>query len=113
MGAARYNLTIEQGANYSKTFTYTDTTVDLTGYSARMQIRESFSSVSTLADLSTTGSGLSISVPSRSVTINLAASTTAALSFTSGVYDLEIVSPANTVTRLLEGTVTLSKEVTK
>ena len=41
------------------------------------------------------------------------ATQSAALDFNSAVYDLEIVSPAGVVTRLVQGTVTLSREVTR
>ena len=46
-------------------------------------------------------------------TITMTAAATALLNFSSLKYDLEAVSGAGTVTRLLEGIITLSKEVTK
>ncbi len=113
MVAAKYNLYIEQGCNFDKSFVYQDTTVDLTGYSARMQVRAAVTSSTALLDLHTSSTGLSISVPDRSVSINLSPSVTAALSFDTAVYDLELITATGGVTRLLNGDVTLSKEVTK
>lgn len=45
MSAGAYNILAEQGATYAQTFTYRDTTdalVNLTGYTARMQVRENY-----------------------------------------------------------------------
>ena len=43
MAAAQYDILIEQGATFSRTFVWKDSSevaVDLTGYTARMQIRK-------------------------------------------------------------------------
>jgi hypothetical protein len=47
------------------------------------------------------------------VTLALTAAQSAALDFDRAYYDIEIVSPAGVVTRLVQGTVTLSREVTR
>ena len=54
-----YNITAWQGADYDKTFTVTQngTALNWTGYSARMQVRDSSDATATLLSL-TNGSGI-------------------------------------------------------
>lgn len=127
MSAGIYNFTIEQGTTVVKQFTYKDSTgspVDLSGYSASMEIRETYTSSGYVSSFSgsaaVTGSeGLSIIASSGSATkgtveLRINASTTSAYTFTSAVYDLEITKTTDgTVSRLLQGSIVLSPEVTK
>lgn len=116
MAAASHDFTIEQGVTTSKSFVWKDsegTVIDLTGYSARMQIRSSIDSTTTLLSATNANGQLVITAAQGKVTLTLTATETAALDFSTGVYDLELVSNAGVVTRLVEGSVTLSKEVTK
>lgn len=116
MSAALHNFTIEQGVTTAKSFVWKDSNgdvIDLTGYTARMQIREAFTSSSTILSATNQNGQLVITANQGKVTLTLTATETAALTFTTGVYDLELVSASGTVTRLVEGTVTLSKEVTR
>lgn len=116
MAAASHDFTIEQGVTTAKSFIWKDSAgevIDLTGYTARMQIRESITSTSTLLSATTANGQLVIVAAQGKVTLTLTATETAALSFTTGVYDIEMVSSGGAVTRLVEGTITLSKEVTR
>ena len=116
MAAATHDFIIEQGVTTSKAFIWKDSAgdvIDLTGYSARMQIRESLASNSTLLSATNANGQLVIAAADGKVTLTLTATETAALTFTSGLYDLELVSSGGTVTRLVQGTVTLSKEITR
>lgn len=85
---------------------------DLSGYTARMQIRKSKSSTSSEIELTTSNGRITISGTNGLITCTIAASDTANLDFDKAYYDLEIVT-GSTVERLLEGKVTLSKEVTR
>ena len=127
MSAGKYNFTIEQGTTVIKQFTYKDsagTVVDLSNYSASMQIRPDYTSDAILSFSGSTSSptssqGLAIFAPSGSSTkgliqLTIDATTTENLNFTSSVYDLEIKnSTTGAVTRLLQGSIGLSLEVTK
>lgn len=127
MSAGRYNFTIEQGTTVIKQFTYKDsagTVVDLSNFSASMQIRPDYTSnpiVSFTGSASspTSSQGLVIFAPSGSSTkgliqLTIDATTTETFNFTSSVYDLEIKnSTTGAVTRLLQGSIGLSLEVTK
>ena len=125
MPAGRYNLLIEQGATFEIELQYKDSNgvvVDLTGYSGRLQIRPSIGSPTAYLCLSSSlqpdGTGLNFSgsngstpPTSGSIGVYISAATSSLLTFNTGVYDLEIQS-GSFVTRLLQGNVQLSKEVT-
>jgi|TARA_R110000824_G_scaffold205924_3_gene390885 hypothetical protein len=113
--AFSYNLTINQGATFTKTFTYKSggNAVDLSTYTARMQIRTSYDASSTLVSLTSGASDITLA-SNGVITVTIAASVTTAMAApNTGVYDLEIVASNGTVTRLLQGNVTISPEVTK
>jgi len=125
MAAGRYNIVIEQGATYQIELQYKDSTnipINLTGYSGRMQIRPSIGSPTSYLYLSSSlqpdGTGLNFSgsngttpPASGSIGIFISATTSSLFTFINGVYDLEIQS-GSIVTRLLQGNVQVSKEVT-
>ena len=117
MAAAQADLVIEQGATFSQSFQWTDSSgaaVDLTGYTGRMQIRQNVSASTTIADLTTANGGIVINGATGTVTAKIAATDTSAMTFSQAVYDLELIAPDGiTVTRLVQGGVTLSKEVTR
>lgn len=115
MSAGQYDITIEQGATWQRNIVWKDSTgtpIDITGYSARMQIRTRKSSTSTLLSIDQ-DDYISVGTTDGLLEISIPASVTAALDFRGAVYDIEIESPSGTVYRLLEGTAELSKEVTR
>jgi hypothetical protein len=110
-----YNITLYQGATYQQQFTWKDQNnnpINLTGYTARMQIRESHDAASPFVTLST-GSGITLGGVAGTITLTISDSQTSAMTQSSGVYDIELVSSLGTVTRLLEGNVIISREVTR
>lgn len=84
--------------------------VDLTGANARMQIRAGLGGA-LLLELNTENGGLAITGPGT-LTRTMSAAQTAALTWADGVYDLEVEYADGTVQRYLQGTVTVSREVT-
>lgn len=114
MAAASYDIFCEQGATLSLALTYRDSDgdlVNLTGYTARLQVRESVNAASTLVSL-TSSSGITLGGSAGTIQITLSATTTAGLPKGTYVYDLELVS-GGTVTRLLKGKFTVDPEVTR
>jgi len=125
MAAGKYSFIIEQGSTYQSELVYKDSAgepIDLTDYSARMQIRPSPGSTTLYLTLSSSlgpdGSGLNLnglngSTPktSGSIGIIISAYSSSLLTFDQAVYDLELYS-GSFVTRIIEGRVQLSKEVT-
>lgn len=86
--------------------------VDLTGYTARMQIRPKLESSTIIHELTTENSGITIDNTNKTIGLNIAATTTDDFDFVSAVYSLEMVKP-NLVVPFLTGTVGLVKEVTR
>jgi len=115
MAATTYDILIEQGATYSQVITYKDNgvAVNLTGYTARMQVRATLESASTLVELTTANSRIALGGAAGTITLTIAAADTAALTSGRGVYDLELVSGSGIVTRLLQGVATISRNVTR
>lgn len=131
MSAGRYPLYIEQGASLDFEVQYLDSEgnpVDLTGYSARMQIRPSTDSSTVYVTLSSSlqpdGTGLNMSgshslkpPTSGSIGVFISSCTSSLFTFNDAVYDLELFVPydggCNYVTRLIQGPVRLSQEVTR
>lgn len=87
--------------------------VNLTGYTARMQIRRSKTASTTVASLTTENSRIALGGTSGTITFSMSATDTALLEPSQYVYDLEVESAGGVVTRLLEGLVVVSGEVTR
>ena len=111
--AAIANLTIDQGATFSSDVTVKDANnnaFDLTGYTASAKMAKGFSSTRTRTSITCT-----ISTPATSgvVTLSLTADQTTNLDEGRYVYDLEILqTSSSTVTRVIEGIITVRPQVT-
>ena len=112
MSAARYDLVIDQGSDFAIEFTIAESGIvkDLTGYSARAQLRASKSASSVSATFT-----CSIPAPTNGkISMTLPNGTSTALTAGRFYYDLEIYTSSDTlVSRLLFGEVTLTQEVTR
>jgi hypothetical protein len=117
MAAAKLKLTIEQGATFRKTLTWKAGTpavpVDLTGCTARMQIRSEITSATILVTLTTENGGIILGGAAGTIELFIDPVATAAITWTAGVYDLEVVFSLTDVRRLLYGVVAVSPEVTR
>ena len=111
MAAGKYNFTLEQGATFSREITVQDSgsAMNLTGYTPRMQMRSTHDSSSIALTFDTSISNAS----QGKIQISKAATDTAAIEEGIYVYDLEIESGGGTITRLMEGNVTVTPEVTR
>jgi|TARA_R110001592_G_scaffold58814_5_gene178104 hypothetical protein len=111
--AALANLLIDQGASFSSTITVfnsDDTIFDLTGYTGASQVRKSYSSSSASATFTVS---FASDRSTGQVTLTLTPTQTAALEEGRYVYDVEVTSTDSTVTRVLQGTVTVSPNATR
>ena len=87
--------------------------VDLTGYTADMQVRKFVDSTSVLVELSTANGRITINGALGQINLTLTAAQTAALSpADSYVYDLNLTSPSGYVYKILQGTFILNASVT-
>lgn len=89
------------------------TPVDLSGFTARMDIRRTVASDDAEVSLTTENGGIALDNALKTITITIEATATDDLDFASGVYDLEMVSGAGVVTMLLAGSVAVVSEVTR
>lgn len=109
------NLVIYQGTTFNPVLTWKNednTLVNLTSYTARMQGRSTVNSPVTLFSLTTENGGITLGGAAGTISLLMTAAQTTAL-IANGVYDLELISAGGIVTRLLQGTITLSAEVTR
>lgn len=112
------NITVYQGATFKKEWAIYDSEDDspynLVGWTARMQIRAKKKSETPMIELTTENGGIVLDTTTDQSTITIYISAEDTASFSSGgVYDLELIDEYRNVTRIMEGTVTLSTEVTR
>jgi hypothetical protein len=116
MTAGIYNATIDQGATWSVTVLYKNsdgTAINLTGFTAAMQVRQQYSSETAELTLSSPSNGIVITGATGTVLITISAAQTRALEEGYYVYDVELTSPSALVTRLIQGQLTVAPEVTR
>jgi hypothetical protein len=120
--AGTYNIICDQGSSFTRTFVIEyqdaiDETVfhpyDLSGYTARMQIRKDVYATAVLATLTTENGSIDIDELAGTVTISMTAIQTAAIE-RSGVYDIELISLGQgIVNKPIRGDFELRLEVTR
>lgn len=117
MNPFKHNITILQGATLEDVTTWRAGTpsvpVNLTGCTARMQVRRKITDADPLLSLTTENGGITLGGTAGTVTISMSATATAAIDWKGGVYDLEIQFGDGRVRRLLAGSVSVSPEVTR
>jgi hypothetical protein len=114
MAAGALDFTIEQGATFNLLMTWKidNVAVNLTGYTARLQARVDVEDTETVLSL-TTGSGITLGGALGTISLDRTATQTAVLPTGEFVYDLELQSGGGVVTRLVQGQLTISAEVTR
>lgn len=115
-----YDLCIAQGATYTRIFVWfapsccpgtvgsTLKPVDITGYTARLQIRPFVGSTTVLYDAS---SNIVLGGVHGSAYLTIPAATTAGFTWISGVWDLLLIASNGYSTRLLSGKVNVSPQI--
>lgn len=84
----------------------------LAGYRARMQIKDRVGGVVLFTLTSDPDGGITLDDANKVVELTLSALQTEAVLKSGAAYDLELVSPAGTVTALLAGAITFGEEIT-
>ena len=109
--ATKANLVIDQGTDYSTVVNVSDSdgvAIDLTGYSGAGQLRKHYTSSNSVS--------FNVSVSNATageVTLALTATQTSNISAGRYVYDVEVTSTSNVVSRIVEGIVTITPQVTR
>ena len=109
--AAKANIVVDQGSTFTTYLSLSDTDgniLDLTGYTAYGQIRKWYTSTSYVT------LNLSIENPTQgNISLVLDANTTAAMSPGKYVYDIDTIDSFGTITRVIEGILTVTPTVTQ
>ena len=111
-----YNVTIDQGADWYLNVNYNNpdnTPVNITGYTGALQLRSLPEDPTAVLTLTTANGGITITGLTGLVAIHATALQTRAIDDGVYYYDLEITSPTNIVTRLIQGQAVVSPEVTR
>jgi hypothetical protein len=125
MSAGRYDIVFEQGVTFDLPIRYEDSVggVDLSSYSARMQVREAPAAdllVEFNSDLTANGFILMNGAAedredsaNGNLRVYMSAANAAALPRFSGRYDLELYDSSGYTLRLLEGQFRIEPEITR
>jgi len=108
--SGKYNIVAEQGATFNLNFRVetNGTAWNLSDYDFAMQVRRSSSSSTTLLNLTS-----ATMTNQGRVSVTVSAATMANVQAGRWVYDIELTSTGNEVTRILEGRFIVTAEVTQ
>ncbi len=92
--------------------------VDMTGFTARMQVRPSLNSATVLetltsADVRLPSTGLVVDVVNGIIRVKIAASVTGLYTFKNAVYSIDAIAPNGVVTRVIAGAITIELDPTR
>lgn len=113
---AEYNFTIPQGSDVTLPITLKDehdAVMNLTGYTVAMQLRRQKNSRTAIDTLTTANGRASVDGTHGKFTLAFPHAVTEGYPATRLVYDIEITSTQNERTRILEGVITVTPEVTR
>jgi len=115
MAAGTLNFTIEQGATFNLLLTWEidGTPVNITNWTARLAARVDVEDSEVILSLTTTNGGITLGGAAGTISLNQTATQTALLPAGTYVYDLELISAVGAVTRLVQGELNVSPEVTR
>ena len=114
-----FDLEIYQGGTYTLPLIWQDsnkTPIDITGRLARMQVRSSHADTTVLLELTTENDRIILGGIYGTIKLALTAAETEAITWTFGVYDLELYyddSGTEVVDKILYGNITIIPEVTR
>lgn len=111
-----YPVTCKQGSKFTRVFTYKPdgtNAANLTGYTARMQVRENLEASATVVDATTENGMIALGGAAGTITITIAHTVTAAFRVGTHRYDLELINPSSEPDRLFAGDFKVTREVTR
>lgn len=102
--ARKTNIVIDQGTDYSRVI---DANTNLTGYTVRSQMRKNYSTTNAY-DFVATHDGAN-----GNITLTMSNTITSEIDPGRYLYDVEVSSPSNQITRIAEGIVTVTPGITR
>jgi len=107
--AQKVNIIIDQGTTFTTSFNFTndnDDPIDFSTFTAASQMRKSYSS--------TTSHAFTVGLYSNgAITLGMNANTTSSITAGRYLYDLEVTDTSGIRSRLVEGIVTVTPEITR
>lgn len=107
--AQKVNIVIDQGTTFNTDYTFTDENdlpIDFSTFQGRSQMRKTYTSSTSYAfTVSLGNTGI--------ISLSMNAATTSSITAGRYLYDLEVVDSSNVVSRLVEGIVTVTPEITR
>lgn len=114
--AGTYNIITDQGATFTRELTWKDSAgsaVNLTAYTARMQVRSQIDATgAAVLELTTENNRIVLCGTAGSIILTVPATAMGSVTAATYAYDLELVSGI-VVTRLVQGTFEVRGEVTR
>ena len=113
--AGQKNFEVDQNATFSFVVEYKDdngNAIDLTGASAKMQVRDVKGGTKLAVTLTSPSGGIVINGPLGKLTVTLTPTQTNKLFYPKSVYDIMVVDSNANKIKLLEGFLTLNRSVT-
>lgn len=108
--AIKANLLVDQGSTFVTTLNITDSDdnpLDLTSYTGAAQLRKHHTSSNSTSFTVVTSGNTGV------LTLSLSANSTANLTAGRYMYDVEIIDSSSNVTRVVEGIVTVTPNITR
>jgi hypothetical protein len=113
--AGQKNFEVDQNATFSFVLEYKDNdgnAIDLTGASAKMQVRDTKGGAKLAVTLTSPSGGIVINPVNGKLTIKMTPTQTNKLFYPKSSYDLMVVDSNGNKIKLLEGFMTLNRSVT-
>ena len=113
--AGQKNFEVDQNATFTFIVEYKDNNglpIDLTGSTAKMQVRDTKGGAKLAFTLTTPAGGITIDGPNGKLTIKMTPTQTNKLFYPKSSYDIMLTDSNLNKTKLLEGFLTLSRSVT-
>jgi hypothetical protein len=115
MALSTYDISADQGSDFDTLITYRDDAsvlVNLTGCTARMQVRKFAGSSKPVLNL-TSSSGITLGGAAGTIRVQISAAALSVVPADEYVYDIEIVDASSIVLKVLSGEFVVNAEVTR
>lgn len=109
------NFEVDQNTTFTFQIEYLDTTdspIDLTGASAKMQVRDTQGGSKIACTLTSPSGGITIDGPEGLLTIKMTPTQTNKLFYPKSAYDIMVIDTNGNKIKILKGFLTLSRSVT-
>jgi hypothetical protein len=114
--AVKKNFEVDQNATFNFQVQYTEddevTPIDLTGASAKLQVRDTQGGSKLAFTLTSPAGGITINGPDGTLNVKITPTQTNKLFYPKSAYDIMVIDTNGNKIKLLEGFMTLSRSVT-